>query len=216
MGLAENSQQPTTSTVLSVRQLSWKNESKLMNGVQRDGQRQRDARRKSEVQPVQQYIIQNNSTFWDPGENTIYEIPRDAGRYNFNLGRSRSGTGLFANNNEMTHVCREVYRTKIVRDGSIIGYDIFDSNERALLKIHDHGDTTSTVQRTFKAFFRSPVRKWDIENRELFYDLPSGSQLGVVHDVYPDHRVMFPNESVGGVPGSFPRLEMQSMASLGT
>lgn len=99
-----------------------------------------------------------------------------------------------------------------MRDGSILGYMISDvAVERDLLKVHFHGDTTNPLSRAFKAFVRSPVLKWDVENFGLFQNLRPGMKLGLIQEVFPDNRVFFPAEGLIGVP----RLEMQVAAALG-
>lgn len=179
-----------------------------MSSTLPDGGRASDANRKSAIYHAQHFIVQNNSTFWDRGENTIYEATVPFSPTSFPANTEVS----FSQGFPSEEYWRELFHTKIVRDGSIIGYDINDvTTGKTLLKVHDHGNTTSSVRRTFKAFFRSPVKKWDVENRELFHDLPNGFRLGAIHDVFPDHRVFFPDGQ-----GNTPRLEMQAWASLGT
>lgn len=107
--------------------------------------------------------------------------------------------------------CTPLFKTKIVRDGSILGYIIHDlQQDRSLLKIHFHGDTTNPFSRAFKAFVRSPVLKWDVENWGLYQDMPVGANMGLIQEVFPDNRVFFPASETG-----MPRLEMQTAASLG-
>lgn len=166
-----------------------------MSGVLRNGTRSSAKARQSPILPVQTYIMRNNSTIYDRGENTIYAPPAFA----------PAGGKFF-------DACTPLYKAKIIRDGSILGYMIRDAvTEKQLLKIHFHGDTTNAFSRAFKAFVRSPVPKWDVENYGLFEDLRDGTNLGLIQDVFPDSRVFFPAHSLVGVP----RLEMQVAASLG-
>lgn len=104
------------------------------------------------------------------------------------------------------------FRTKQVRDGSIQGYLITrGDNDMPLLKVHYHGNTSSPFDRVFKAFFRSPVLKWDVENYGLFSDVANGTALGTITDVFPDNRIFTP------APGrhTMPHLEMQSTSAVG-
>ena len=178
-----------------LRILDTNNDAALMSGVARDGSRVPDTRRMSAIIPIQTYIIRNNSTIYDRGENTIYAPPR----------------GAYTEGNFFDQ-CIPVFSTKITRDGSILGYMIRDyATKKELVKIHVHGDTSSTLSRTFKAFIRSPVLKWDVENYGLYSDLPNGANMGKITEVFPDNRIFTPNASMIGVP----RLEMQVAASLG-
>lgn len=83
---------------------------------------------------------------------------------------------------------------------------------RALLKVSFHGDIDNPFSRFFKAFFRSPVPKWDVRNAGLYSNIPVGAKIGMIREVFPDNRVFEPdNEKIPGVP----RLEMQAAAALG-
>lgn len=144
-----------------IRQLSWHNEAKLMSSTLHDGGQASDAHRKSAIHHRQQFIVRNNSTFWDHGENTIYEASVPISPTTFPANAQVSFSKGFPSEE---HWCA-LFHTKIVRDGSIIGYDISDVTiGKTLLKVHDHANTLSSVQRTFKAFFWSPVKKWDVKN----------------------------------------------------
>lgn len=178
-----------------VRTLNSTRDAALMSGVLRNGERSADARRVSIIHQVQSYVIRNNSTVWGRGENTIFTVP----------------LGANVQNNSFMEQLMPVYETKITRDGSIIGYIIREvTSKRQLLKVHFHGDTSNPLSRTFKAFLRSPVPKWDVENYGLYGDLREGTPLGFMQEVFPDSRVMFP-KTVAGMP----RLEMQVAAALG-
>ncbi|KAI0562670.1 hypothetical protein FGB62_55g152 [Gracilaria domingensis] len=177
-----------------LRVLQAKVDAPLMSGVLRDGSRRSDNQRLSVTFPIQSYIIRNNRTLYDRGENTIYVPPPNP----------RQDVDFFKQ-------CLPLFKATIVRDGSILGYIIHDvQQDRSLLKVHFHGDTTNPFSRAFKAFVRSPVLKWDVENWGLFQDLPVGANLGLIQEVYPDNRVFFPTADTG-----MPRLEMQYAASLG-
>lgn len=167
-----------------------------MSGVLRDGARSAPKARQSEILPIQTYVIRNNSTIYDRGENTIYAPPAIA---------PPSSANFF-------DACTPLFKAKITRDGSILGYMIRDAvTEKQLLKVHFHGDTTNPLSRTFKAFIRSPVLKWDVENFGLFEDMADGTNLGLIQEVFPDNRVFFPSAALAGTP----RLEMQVAAALG-
>lgn len=169
-----------------------------MSSTRSDGTRGTDVHRQSTIHSVQTYFIQNKSTFLDRGENTI-SVP---------------SVTVKPTDTHYVSSAIPVFNTEFVRDGSILGYKLMDvSTGLPLLKIHFHGNTNSTLDRTFKAFFRSPVLKWDVENYGLFKDLPRGTNLGMIRDVYPDHRVFQPNSQY---MNKMSRLEMQVAASLGT
>lgn len=154
------------------------------------------APRPSPILPTQTYIMRNNHTIYDRGENTIFAPPPTAPPPN---------EDFFAS-------CTPLYKASITRDGSILGYLLRDAaTKQPLLKVHFHGNTKSALSRTFKAFVRSPVPKWDVENYGLFADLPDSANLGLIQDVFPDNRVFFPSPLLS----STPRLEMQNAAALG-
>lgn len=168
-----------------------------MSGVLRNGTRSATKDQHSPILPVQTYIIHNNSTIYDRGENTIYAPPAFAPPSNANF----------------FDACTPLYKAKITRDGSILGYMIRDAvTEKQLLKVHFHGDTSNAFSRAFKVFVRSPVPKWDVENFGLFEDMRDGTNLGLIQEVFPDNRVFFPAPALAGTP----RLEMQVTATLGT
>ena len=157
-----------------VRRLTSGQDAPLMSRVLPDGSRGDDSARVSTLFRLQSYIMRNNHTISAgvTGENTIYAPAADSG----NL------TGHEAGNVESAKV---VFTTKLVRDGSIRGFLIRDAESNAdLLKIHFHGDTSNPFSRATKAFLRSPVIKWDVENYGLFSNLPSGKNLGMIRDVF--------------------------------
>lgn len=194
-GYPSASHPPTAYLSTPLRALTTTTDAALMSGVARDGSRIQDKRRISPVIPMQTYIIRNNHTIYDRGENTIYAPPPHP-----------YTTGDFFDQ------CIPLYKAKVTRDGSILGYLISDiSSKKSLLKVHFHGDTSNPFSRTFKAFIRSPVLKWDVENYGLYTDLPDGTNLGGIQEVFPDNRVFFPSKDIIGMP----RLEMQVAASLG-
>lgn len=168
----------------------------LMSGVSPTAQRSSHSSRPP-VLPVQTYIMRNNSTFYDRGENTIYAPPADP--------TNPPSTNFFS-------ACTALFHARITRDGSILGYMLRDAEtDKPLLKVHFHGNTSNPLSRAFKAFARSAVPKWDVENFGLFSDLSNGTNLGLIQEVFPDNRVFFPSLAMGGMP----RLEMQAAASLG-
>lgn len=177
-----------------MRYLNSQTDAPLMSDVAINGERNSNSRRQSKVRRLQSYLIRNNHTVLDRGENTIYapaEFPTSENPF-------KDATPL--------------YNCKLVRDGSIWGYIIKDiSTGRDLLKIHFHGDTTNPLSRAFRAFVHSPVRKFDVENYGLYSDLPNGAPIGLIQDVFPDNRVLFAKSTV-----TVPRLEMQVAATLGT
>lgn len=176
--------------------LSTSKNASLMSGFSATAERTPHPSR-SPVLPLQTYIMRNNSTIYDRGENTIYAPPSNP--------TDPVPSGFFS-------ACTTLYRAHITRDGSILGYMLSDAEtNNSLLKVHFHGDTSNPLSRAFKAFVRSPVPKWDIENFGLFADLPQGTNLGLIREVFPDNRVFFPSEAMNGMP----RLEMQVAASLG-
>lgn len=184
----------------------------LMTFFTKRGSREHDSRRRSTVFEIQSYVVKNDHSCQDRGENTIF-----GSRSTSNV--LAPGAGLFNNTDSIAFSAAAssvadmvpMYRTKLVRDGSIIGYIISDMNERPLLKVHFHGNTKSMIDRTFKAFFRSPIPKWDVENHGLYRDMPVGSALGMIRDVYPDHRIFRPARDI-----QIPRLEMRNTGSIGT
>lgn len=179
-----------------LRTLRLSEDAALMSAVLRNGTRSSATGCQSPILPLQTYIIRNNSTIYDRGENTIFAPPAFA----------PVGGNFF-------DACTPLYKAKITRDGSILGYMIRDAvTDKQLLKVHFHGDTTNKFSRAFKAFVRSPVPKWDVENFGLFEDVRDGTNLGLIQEVFPDNRVFFPVQSFVGVP----RLEMQVAATLGT
>lgn len=176
--------------------LSTSKNAPLMSGVTFTARRTPHPSRSS-VLPLQTYIMRNNSVIYDRGENTIYAPPSNP--------TNPPPSDFFS-------ACTTLYRARITRDGSILGYMLSDAEtDRPLLKVHFHGDTSNPLSRVFKAFVRSPVPKWDVENFGLFADLPHGTNLGLIREVFPDNRVFFPSEAMNGMP----RLEMQVAASLG-
>lgn len=166
----------------------------LMSGVTRTGARAAPQRPQPPLHALQTYIVRNNRTAYDRGESTVFAPPPAL----------RAG--------DLFEQCTSVFRAKLVRDGSILGYVLREEGSgRELLKVHFHGDTSNAFSRAFKAFLRSPVLKWDVENYGLYEDLPIGANLGLIQEVFPDNRVFFPNEAMIGLP----RLEMQVAAALG-
>lgn len=181
-------------TTSPVRLLNGKTDPPLMSGFLQNGSRLSDSHRLSSIFPVQSYVIRNNRSFYDRGESTVYAPPANP----------REDADFFEQ-------CTPLFNTKITRDGSILGYIIHDlQQDRPLLKIHFHGDTTNPFSRAFKAFVRSPILKWDVENWGLYQDMPVGANIGLIQEVFPDNRVFFPVSETG-----MPRLEMQTAASLG-
>lgn len=162
----------------------------LMCGVLRDGTRERND---SEVYHKLQTLVTRNRHSVSAaytGESDVYALDS-------------------ANDNEE----HKVMELKFVRDGSIRGYIIHDTvTDKDLLKVHFHGNTSSPIDKLFKAFVRSPVPKWDVENAGLFSHLPIGANLGLIREVFPDNRVFEPNGS--NLPG-VPRLEMQDAGGIG-
>lgn len=180
-----------------VRALRLSADAALMSHVTRDGRRDPDTRRTSAIHPLQTYVMRNNSCLHERerGESTIYAV---------------SSLPIRADNDAYFDELAPAFRTKQVRDGSILGYLITQgASDTPLLKIHFHGNTSSFFDRTFKALFRSPILKWDVENYGLYSDAPNGTPLGTITDMYPDHRVF----TAAGEMRGMPRLEMQSSNS---
>lgn len=187
-----------------LRTLHSADEATLMSGVLRDGTRVQDKRRKSLLHYDQMYYIRNNHVVLDRGESTVY-------------GPAPNGVSVTSTDKNLFDIAVPLYNIKSARTGSILGYIIKEVDAadgtpgRELLKIHYHGDTTNPLSSTFKAFFRSPVQKWDVENWGLFTDIRKGTNLGLIQDVFPDSRVFLP----AGPLTSMPRLEMQYASALG-
>lgn len=183
-------------TTTAIRNLRAGEESAPFSNVLPDGSRAADKGRLSCIFQVQTYVMRNNPSFYDAGESTVYAPPA---RFD--------PTGA-----DFWKQSTPVLETKIKRDGSILGYIIQEAEtKRTLLKIHFHGDTSNPFSRTFKAFVRSPVLKWDVENWGLFENLQNGVMLGMIREVFPDNRVFEPTQAVQGLP----RLEMQYTSGLG-
>lgn len=172
-------------------------EAPLMTDVLRGGGREHNSARTRPLQREASYVMRNKHTVRAgvTGESNIFW----AGAGHRDVLESNVGT--------------EVLDMKFVRDGSIRGYILSNATTgQEFLKIHFHGDTTNPFSRATKAFFRSPVLKWDVENRGLFSWLRVGANLGLIREVFPDSRVFEPNAiSLPAVP----RLEMQTAATLG-
>lgn len=191
---------PPLQTFLStpLSPLSVTSSAPLFSGVDRAGGRDTNSSRPP-VHALQSYIVRNNSTVYDRGENTIYAPPSPQ------FSVPTTGKDYF-------NYCTQLYRAKITRDGSILGYMIYEaSTDRPLVKVHFHGDTSNPLSRAFKAFVRSPILKWDVENFGLYTDLEYGANLGRITEVFPDNRIFEPSETLQGMP----RLEMQVAAALG-
>jgi len=160
-----------------------------MGGVARDGTREDESAKYHEVQTL---VMRNRHSVSSAytGESDVYALDSADGNREF-----------------------KVMELKFVRDGSIRGYIIHDTiNDKDLLKVHFHGNTSSPIDKLFKAFIRSPVPKWDVENAGLFSHIPVGANLGLIREVYPDNRVFEPNKT--NLPG-VPRLEMQTAGGIG-
>lgn len=187
---------PNTYASTPLQQLSVSRHPPLMSHVLPDATRAPHAAR-APLLPLQTYVMRNNRTFYDRGENTVFAPP---------VAPPPGGEDAFF------EASTPLFSTTVTRDGSILGYVVRDiASDRGLLKIHFHGDTSNPFSRAFKAFVRSPVLKWDVENYGLFSDLPLGANLGLIQEVFPDNRVFFPSQAVSAMP----RLEMQVAASLG-
>lgn len=184
----------------------------LMTSFTKRGTREKDSHRRSEVFAIQSYVVRNDHSWQDRGENAIYG--RRSASTTPALGASFSNNItniVFSSGAPLPADMIPMYRTKLIKDGSIVGYIISDTSDRALLKVHFHGNTKSVIDRTFKAYFRSPIPKWDVENHGLYRDIPVGSLLGMIRDVYPDRRIFQPAKG-----SLIPQLEMQNTGSQGT
>lgn len=184
----------------------------LMTSFTKRGTREHDSRRRSEVFAVQSYIVRNDHSWQDRGENTIYGRRSASDTPALGAAFSNNSTNVvFSIGTPLPADMIPMYRTKLIKDGSILGYILSDTSDRALLKIHFHGNTKSVIDRMFKAYFRSPIPKWDVENHGLYRDVPVGSSLGMIRDVYPDRRIFQPAKGC-----QIPRLEMHNTGSHGT
>ena len=72
---AESAAAATTFQNTPVRIITSKVDAPLMSNVRRDGSRAQDMCRNSAIIPLQSYLIKNNHTFRDRGENTISAAP---------------------------------------------------------------------------------------------------------------------------------------------
>lgn len=177
-----------------------KSHAPLMSGVAQDGRRAgSDAR--GRVLPAQALALRNRHSVRAgyTGESDVFAVALPE-------GLDRRGHAIVTDD-------APVIKLRFVRDGSIRGYVLVDeASGRDLLKVHWHGDTSNPFVRATKAFIKSPVPKWDVENYGLFEGMPIGKNLGLIRDVFPDNRVFEPN--IDTLP-DVPRLEMQVAAAAG-
>lgn len=188
----------------------------LLTGFSKTGKRGNDDDMEKTVYGIQTYIIRNVDCRRDRGENVIYG--KKAISINWTFPSVLSVQSLDSRDltsdpatAPLAHGIVPMYRSKLVKDGHISGYILSDMQNNSLIKIHTHGNTKSLFDRTIRSLFRPSMTKWDVENYGLYSTMEIGQRLGMIRDIYPDHRIFEPSSGI-----EIPRLEMRSINAFGS